>query len=64
MTEPEEKALRGTIENLMTTVRALENGQALLSAAMMKLIGRLEALEKTADKRPKLFSPTGRLMNG
>lgn len=69
MTEGEEKALRGTIENLLETAADQAGSITLLSQAMMKLIGRvedLERIERATRQKPKskLVGLNGHPMNG
>lgn len=57
MTKAEEKALLGTIDNLMKIVGNMEQGMQLMTGALVEMEKRLNAVEGKKDSPSRLILP-------
>lgn len=58
MTKDEEKALLGTIDNLMKIVGNMEQGMQLMTGALVEMERRLNAVEGKKGAPSKLILPS------
>lgn len=58
MTKEEEKALLGTIENLMKIVGNMEQGMQLMTGALVEMDKRLNEVEGNKGAKSKIILPS------